>query len=164
MPQVLEANRATRNELMQIPGVGPSLADKIVAHRHLNGRFRDWAALSEVPGVGEVTLEKLKAHLYFDSESPVEEMPESLEPAQLSRKSEPKVHVTLKPNLSGLIDVNSASELELQSLPGIGPVLSKRIIEERQRRPFGSIEELKRVNGIGVKKSEAIRHLIKFGP
>ncbi|MDO7788256.1 ComEA family DNA-binding protein [Desulforamulus aquiferis] len=62
---------------------------------------------------------------------------------------------------SGLININNASSLELESLPGIGPALAARIIEHRQSNgPFLSIEELKNVSGIGDKKYSSIEKLI----
>ena len=45
-----------------------------------------------------------------------------------------------------LIDLNTATQMELESLPDIGPVLAKRMISAR---PFGNFEDLKRVPGIG---------------
>ena len=47
-----------------------------------------------------------------------------------------------------LIDINTASQSELDSLPGIGEVYAKRIIEGR---PYRSVDDLKRVKGIGGK-------------
>lgn len=58
---------------------------------------------------------------------------------------------------SFLLDINRASPIGLESLPGIGEVLARRIIAAR---PFGSIEELLRVEGIGEGKLEQIRNLI----
>jgi DNA uptake protein ComE-like DNA-binding protein len=49
----------------------------------------------------------------------------------------------------GRIDVNTATEKELRSVPGIGPVIAARIIAAR---PFRSADDLKRVSGIGDKK------------
>jgi len=49
-----------------------------------------------------------------------------------------------------LIDINSASEEELQLVPRIGPVLAQRIIQFRQENgQFDRLEELKQVKGIG---------------
>lgn len=58
------------------------------------------------------------------------------------------------------INVNRASAEELESLPGIGPVLAEAIVQYRSGRPFASVEELTHVKGIGPKRLEAIRPLI----
>ena len=52
------------------------------------------------------------------------------------------------------IDINSASADELEKLNGIGPVYAGRIVEER---PFESVEDLVRINGIGEKTLEKIK-------
>jgi len=62
--------------------------------------------------------------------------------------SKPKVaDETVPEQESAKIDINSASQKELESLPHIGPVLAQRIIAAR---PFGTVEELARVQGIGT--------------
>jgi competence protein ComEA len=64
-------------------------------------------------------------------------------------------------SLSGKININTADSLLLQSLPGIGPVLSERIIEHRnQNGLFGVIDDIKNVSGIAEKKFEGIKDLI----
>ena len=51
------------------------------------------------------------------------------------------------------IDVDRASAQELQRLPGVGPGLARRIVEERNRGgPFGDTAALRRVDGIGPSK------------
>jgi len=54
----------------------------------------------------------------------------------------------------GNIDINTATEKELTTVPGIGHVIAARIIAAR---PFRSAEDLKRVSGIGEKKYAQIR-------
>jgi competence protein ComEA len=50
----------------------------------------------------------------------------------------------------GPIDVNRASAGELETLPGIGPTLARRIVEDRIRSgPFRELAELRRVDGVG---------------
>ncbi len=61
------------------------------------------------------------------------------------------------------VNINSASPVELQSLPGIGPVTAQYIIDHRNKRgPFRSKEELKNVTGIGEKKYEKIKDAISI--
>lgn len=50
---------------------------------------------------------------------------------------------------NGLININTASQKELESLPGIGVVYASRIIEYRTVTPFRKKEDLMKVRGIG---------------
>lgn len=61
----------------------------------------------------------------------------------------------------GKININTATQASLETLPGIGPALASRIIAYRQTNgPFKTIEEIKEVSGIGEKRFEAIKDLI----
>ena len=61
-------------------------------------------------------------------------------------------------NVSFPLDLNIATEEQLQQVPGIGPVLSQRIVAYRQSQGgFSSIDELIQVKGIGQKTLEKIR-------
>ena len=55
------------------------------------------------------------------------------------------------------INVNTATAAELEALPGVGPVIARRTIEGR---PYRSVDDLKRVKGIGKKRLEEIRPLV----
>lgn len=55
---------------------------------------------------------------------------------------------------SARVDINSATEEELEDLPGIGPTLARRII---LGRPFRSVDDLRRVRGIGEARAEELR-------
>ena len=59
------------------------------------------------------------------------------------------------------LDVNRADAAQLARLPGVGPGLAQRIVEERERRGrFDSPEALRYVLGMGPKKLAAIRRFI----
>lgn len=61
----------------------------------------------------------------------------------------------------GLININTADEKELQSIRGVGPVIAGRIVEYRtQNGAFNSIEEIKKVRGIGEKTFEKMKDSI----
>jgi competence protein ComEA len=62
------------------------------------------------------------------------------------------------------IDINSASEAELDKLPGVGPAKAKAIVEDRQKNgPFKSADDLKRVKGIGDKTFDKLKSEITVG-
>ena len=62
---------------------------------------------------------------------------------------------------SGLVNINSASAAELQTLSGIGPSVAQSIIDERtQNGAFTSVDDLMRVSGIGEKKLAKIKDCI----
>ena len=59
------------------------------------------------------------------------------------------------------LDINHASALELQLLPGIGPALASRIVQHRQGHgPFATIESLDDVHGIGPGRLSGIAHFV----
>ena len=65
---------------------------------------------------------------------------------------------------AALIDINAASAQELETLPGIGPVLAGRIIEHREQNgPFQRTDQLTAVRGIGSATYERIRPLVAAG-
>ncbi|MEX1361822.1 MAG: helix-hairpin-helix domain-containing protein [Nannocystaceae bacterium] len=57
------------------------------------------------------------------------------------------------------VPLNRASEQELTSLPRVGPVLARRIVESR---PFASVDELLRVRGIGPVTLERLRPRVRI--
>lgn len=66
-----------------------------------------------------------------------------------------------KTSSGGLVNVNTASATELQTLPGIGPTLAQSILDHREAHgPFGAIEEIMDVRGIGEGLFAGMRDLI----
>lgn len=61
------------------------------------------------------------------------------------------------------ININKASQKELERIPGIGEVIASRIIDYRnQYGEFKAPEDLRKVKGIGEKKLQAIKDRIEF--
>lgn len=57
---LIDLNRATAQELAQLHGIGPVLAERIVAHREEHGPFDSVESLLDVPGIGEAKLALLR--------------------------------------------------------------------------------------------------------
>ncbi len=65
------------------------------------------------------------------------------------------------PSADNPLNLNSASREALQTLNGIGPALSDRIVQYRsEQRPFQRVNELKRVDGIGDKTLADLRPMV----
>lgn len=61
----------------------------------------------------------------------------------------------------GPVNINRASESDLDALPGVGPSTARAIVEDRDANgPFSTIEDLMRVSGIGEKKFEKLKSSI----
>lgn len=60
---LVDINQAEWPEIIQLPGLGEVLAQRVVANRQDNGPFRDVDELTRVDGIGRKTLEKLRPYL-----------------------------------------------------------------------------------------------------
>lgn len=59
----VDVNRAEWPELIQLPGIGPTLAQRLIDEREQNGAFRDIEDLSRISGLGPRTLERIKPYI-----------------------------------------------------------------------------------------------------
>jgi len=65
------------------------------------------------------------------------------------------------PTPAAKVNLNAATQAELESLPSIGPVMAQRILSLRQQKgKFTSIKQLQDVPGVGPKKFEALKDLV----
>lgn len=65
----------------------------------------------------------------------------------------------------GLININTATETELDTIPGVGPATARNIIAYRtEQGPFTVIEDLKKVDRIGEKTFEKLKSYITVNP
>jgi competence protein ComEA len=154
----IDLNRADLSDLRQLPGVGPTLAGRIATARDERGGFRAVDDLRSVPGVGPARLERLKPWVRVEDDSPP-----AAEPAPPPPPTRPPAVPKKAVAITAPIDVNRATAEQLQMLPGIGPKMAQRVLDERARRPFGSVEELRRVSGIGPKTLEKLRPFVTAG-
>jgi len=135
-PESIDINTASLEELKEIPGIGDSKAKAIIDHREKNGKFVSVSDLLSVPGIGPSNIEVIL---------------EKIKPLEVAMAGSRK------------INVNTASESELDRLPGIGQVLASRIVEYRKSNGrFTKCEELLEVKGIGESILKDIEELIEF--
>ncbi len=111
------------------------------------------AAGNKRPGVD--TSDINLAHILFDGEQIVVGAPKYF-PTVKSSKAK-----TAAP--SGPISINNGSQSDLESLPGIGPVMASRIIAYRKLHgPFPNLEELRKVSGMGKATYAEISSLVRL--
>jgi competence protein ComEA len=109
-----------------------------------------------LPGVslGDINL----AHLLFDGEQIIVGAPRVSYSS--SSRSAPKAKA---PTAASPLSLNSATLAQLDTLPGIGPVMANRIFAYRKLHgPFTLLEDLKKVSGIGDATFAEISKLVRI--
>lgn len=158
--QRLDPNIASLAELELIPGLGKKLAGELIRVRRENP-LQGLEDVARIKGFGPKKLALIEPWLKFPSENIVEKNqiqgPLQLKHVDQSNKPDTK-------SIPRLVDPNTASTSELESIPGIGPKMAKNILATRELKPFESVEDLMRVPGIGSKNIEKFRPYLKITP
>jgi comEA protein len=69
----ININKADEKELTKLPGIGPSLARRILDHRAVSGRFRSLEQLMEVKGIGSKKFGKIKPYIRLEEKPRINE-------------------------------------------------------------------------------------------
>jgi competence protein ComEA len=160
----IDLNHAGHAELLQLPGVGEKRAQRIEEQRAEQGSFGSVQGLMAVKGIGPATVNRLRPWVQVNQEAGSDALagannePRLEKPAASSTKpaSTRKTTGQKEAALKERIDINRATAAELQRLPGVGPKMAQRIIDERKKALFKKVEELRRVSGIGPKTLERL--------
>jgi competence protein ComEA len=94
-----------------------------------------------------------------------EQVAVGVEPADAAQQPAPHpgaVQASPAPSPAEVVDLNAATLEQLDSLPGVGPVLAQRILDWRQEHGrFSSVEELGEVSGIGDARLADLRPRVR---
>jgi competence protein ComEA len=135
----IDLNKATAEELEELPSVGPSTAKKIIDGRPYS-KIEDLAKAGVTARV--ITAIRSKVH--------VGEAAAAKAKSKTDGASEPKAK-------SEKVNLNTADSAALEDLPGVGPAHAKAIIAAR---PFKSVDDLERVKGLGKSRIDALKDLV----
>ena len=161
----VDLNTADLKTIAALPGIGETLAQKIIDARP----FKKLDDLSAVKGIGQTKLDGLKGLVSFSKVEAVKETTKKTEPVtvkETAKKTEPALKETAvktKPvevkEEKVLVNINKADLTTLQTLPGIGEALAQKIIDGR---PYKTMEDLGKVKGIGEAKLKDLTGLVSL--
>ena len=127
----VDLNMADQKALESLPGIGPALAKKIMEGRP----FKSVEDLSRIKGMTKAKIGAVKDKVTVTAAKPSQATPETAAAA-------------------APVDLNMADQKALESLPGIGPALAKKIMEGR---PYQNVADLSRIKGLNKAKIDAIK-------
>ncbi|MGA2361752.1 MAG: helix-hairpin-helix domain-containing protein [Candidatus Aminicenantales bacterium] len=161
----LDLNTATQAELEGLKGIGPALAAKIIAARP----FKTVADLKNVSGISEATYDAVKGQVTVRAARAVAQTAgtkakatteKAVQTTETKAKTETKAateratQAAAPVSAVGRINLNTATQAELEGLKGIGPALAAKIIAAR---PFKTVADLKNVSGISQATYDAVK-------
>ena len=147
----LDLNTASEKDLEALKGVGPATAKKIIAGRP----YTSVDQLSKA-GLNAKLITELKPMVTVGAAAAAPAPPAQPAAAAAAAKAMPK---GAAPAAAGPLDLNSASEKDLEALKGVGPATAKKIIAGR---PYKSVDDLGRA-GVPAKTIAEIRPMVMVG-
>jgi competence protein ComEA len=134
-----DPNKASLDTLLRL-GLTTKEANTLINYRNNGGKFRQPVDLKKVYGIDENKAEKLIPYIKFKTGPPI------------------KAKVATSKQVTSLVDINKSDSAAFEKLPGIGPVLSGRIIKYRRLLGgFSSVDQLKEVYGLPVETFDLIK-------
>ena len=165
-----DTTNETKEESVIIIHVSGAVNQPGIVELSENGRIADAiekaGGLKEEACIDEINLayvleDGIKIHIPTVEE---QKKKDNVENNNLYITSESKItEKNNNPKKTGKININTATQEELETLPGIGPTTSLKIINYRNENgKFKSIEDIKEVSGIGENKFNTIKDMISI--
>jgi len=147
----VDLNAASQKDLEALPGVGPATAKKIIAGRP----YASVADLSKA-GVSASTIQKITPLVTAGAGAAAAP---AASPASPANPASPARTAKAAAAAGGKVDLNTASEKDLESLPKVGPATARKIIAGR---PYASVQDLARA-GVPAKTIATLTPLVTAG-
>jgi competence protein ComEA len=149
--ELVDINSASQKDLEDVKGVGPATAKKIIAGRP----YKSVDELSKA-GVSAKAIDSMKPFVTVGSaqSAPVAPAAIKAKTAVKEKKAEGQKGVAVGP-----VDINSASQKDLEAVKGVGPATAKKIIAGR---PYKSVDELSKA-GLSAKAVASIKPFVTVG-
>ena len=159
----IDLDQATADEIARLPRIGLTLARTIVADRVASGPFGSLSGLDRVSGIGPGLLRTIAPHTRF-----------SLAPSQgevalggseaggaATQGGAGQIPSGTGSGAGRAVNLNTATAVELEGLPFIGPYMARQIVAFRERHgPFVAVESLVVVPGIGPSTVAKVRERV----
>ncbi len=153
---LVDLNTASQQDLEGIKGVGAAIAKKIIENRP----YKSVDELSKA-GLSAKKIEALKPFVMVGPAASTKPAKVETKPAK-SPASPEKAQTKAAPSKApgGPVDLNSADQKTLESLPGVGPKTAQEIIKGR---PYKSVDDLSKVKGMSKGKMDALKGMVTVG-
>jgi competence protein ComEA len=154
-PARKDINKAELRDLTQVKGIGDKTAKKILDKRAELGKFTSMYQLNDVEGIGEVTLNKFICVFFVPEEGNLQCKIEG----DVLKDGGKKGGEGKKGDAAagGLVNLNTATKKELDTLPNIGDKKAQQIVDYRtQKGWFKAPQQLDEIDGFGKKIVEGL--------
>lgn len=153
LPDTLDINLASAEDFQQFRGIGKVLSERILKFRSAKGGFHSVEEIQKVYGIKDSVFQKMKPYLILASLPPKKKFSYASRKKRFTPKAPPSP-----------IDINLADSSAWASLPGIGAVLSTRIIKYRTaRKGFSSVQDISSVYGLSEETYQKILPFLRVG-